>query len=576
MKSLILITYLALISSSIHFAPINTIQNDTIFYSADYETKAINETNYNTQCEKTFNYLNINDTWENYRGDNVKVAVIDSGINYDHEDFMVDNLTTINGTSKYYEYQSNKWVYYKASSHGYNYIDDSYGHGTNVAATIAAAINNVGGLGIAPNVDLYIYKVTNSSNGYQWGAIQCALQDCIENEVDIINLSFQAYEKNVTYNGSTMPASSGCSTILSSYINKCYDKGITLVAAAGNYNTDEPSYPGSNYHVINVGSFSENDKNSKAGFSNYGTTIDLVAPGYVYVANKDSDTSYKSTSGTSFSAPIVTGAIALYKQKHPDATPSEIESALYASCDEIDDSSSLYSNWAGHGSINIEKFLEDRASLISVTSDPESITLAVGETSNLTLVGHYDDGTTKTLSEDEYEAESNDNNICTFENGIVTATGEGTTTLNGYAGNDVLEFSINVTVTSKIDSEYWALSFLNNITCDNGKTPPSNDKWTLTNKIYKKIDDKNVLQNATGNEYGTNVEKAIIRYDYIISKYNIYSVQYDDYIGRNTSSVARIKLSEQNNNTMLTISIVSVSFISIFSFVNVLRRKRKY
>ena len=100
--------------------------------------------------------------------------------------------------------------------------------------------------------------------------------------LDIINMSFQSYENAVTYNGSTMGASSGCSTILSYYLNQAYNAGITLVGAAGNYNTSEPSYPGSNDHVINVGSLNSTGT-GKAGFSNYGSTIDLVAPGYVYI-----------------------------------------------------------------------------------------------------------------------------------------------------------------------------------------------------------------------------------------------------------------------------------------------------
>ena len=371
-----------------HKSPIKTegefAPEGMVAYAASYSTDPTSEPNYTTQNSTTFQYLNLGSALDSYRGDSVKVGIIDSGINYDHEDFMVSGSTKVKGDSKYYSYVGSSWVYYGASSHGYSYIDDTYGHGTNVAATIAAAINGAGGLGLAPNVELYIYKVTNSNNGYEFGAIQNALLNAKTLGLDVINMSIQSYENAVTYNGKTMGASSGCSSILSYYLNQAYNAGITLVAAAGNYNTSEPSYPGSNNHVINVGSLNSSGT-GKAGFSNYGSTIDLVAPGYVYVADESSNTAYTNTSGTSFSAPLVTAAIALYKQKNPSATPAQIETALYASCDPID-SGSTYTNWAGNGKLNVARFLgvEENGPSEIVVNNPEivneELTLEVGDT----------------------------------------------------------------------------------------------------------------------------------------------------------------------------------------------------
>ena len=340
-----------------------------VAYAASYSDDYEDEPKYSTEKTKTFDYLNLGNALDYYRGDSVKVGIIDSGINYDHEDFMVNNSTKVKGDSKYYNYQTSSWVYYKASQHGYSYIDDTLGHGTNVAATVAAAINGIGGLGLAPNVELYVYKVTNSSNGYEFGAIQNALMDAKTLGLDVVNMSFQSYEHAVSYGTSSMAASSGCSTIMSYYINQAYNAGITLVGAAGNFNTDEPSYPGSNNHVINVGSLNETGT-GKAGFSNYGSTIDLVAPGYVHVADKGTNSSYKNTSGTSFSAPLVTAAIALYKQKNPSATPAQIESALYASCDPIENT-----NWAGNGKLNVLKFLglADNTPTEIIINNPEVV-----------------------------------------------------------------------------------------------------------------------------------------------------------------------------------------------------------
>lgn len=423
-----------------------------VAYAASYSSDATNEPKYTTQNNTTFKYLNLGSTLDTYRGDSVKVGIIDSGINYDHEDFMVSGVTKVKGDSKYYTYQSSSWVYYKASQHGYSYIDDTLGHGTNVAATVAAAINSVGGTGLAPNVELYIYKVTNSSNGYEFGAIQNALLDAKTLGLDVINMSFQSYEHAVSYNGSSMGASSGCSTIMSYYLNQAYNAGITLVGAAGNYNTSEPSYPGSNDHVINVGSLNSTGT-GKAGFSNYGSTIDLVAPGYVYVADEASNTAYTNTQGTSFSAPLVTAAIALYKQKNPSATPSQIESALYASCDPID-SGSTYSNWAGHGSLNVAKFLgvEDNAPNEIVINNPEivddSLSIEVGDTFDLDWSvngnGTFDHGVNIYPLMDEGV-------LSVDSNGRITALSEGEdyVIIESVADSNVY-VSIDVTVTSTI------------------------------------------------------------------------------------------------------------------------------
>lgn len=352
-----------------------------VAYAASYSSDVSDEPQFSTQYDKTFQYLSLGTALDNYRGDSVKVGIIDSGINYDHEDFMVSGSSKVKGDSKFYKYQNSQWEYYKASQHGYSYIDDTLGHGTNVAATVAAAINSVGGTGLAPNVELYVYKVTNTNNGYEFGAIQCALADAIDLGIKVINMSFQSYEHEVSYGSSTMPASSGCSTVLSSSLKAAHNAGITLVGAAGNYDTDEPSYPGSNSYVINVGSLNQTGTD-KAGFSNYGSTIDIVAPGYVHVAGKDSNSHYKDTSGTSFSAPLVTAAIALYKQQNPSATPAQIESALYESCDPIDDSSSSYTNWAGNGALNVERFLglDTHLDSISIATSPSKTTYTAGET----------------------------------------------------------------------------------------------------------------------------------------------------------------------------------------------------
>ena len=467
MKKLILGTLIAsafLVSllsntSNVHQDPPNdggvficedTGEEGPMFYPAEYSSEISNEPNYSTQNGYTFSSMNYNNAHKYYRGDSVKVAVIDSGLNYTHEDFKdTNNSQIIQGNSRTIDNTSGSWLYYQFSSGYQSKIIDSLGHGTNVASVIASQINSLGCAGIAPNVELYIYKVTNTNNGYEWTAINSALSYCISEGIDVINMSFQAYEHAVTYNGSTMSASTGCSSVMTSYINSCYNAGITLVAAAGNYNTSEPSYPASNNHVISVGSLAESSTTTKAAYSNtYG--IDLVAPGTVYVADKGTNSSYKKTSGTSFSTPIVTAAIALYKQQHPTATPSEIEAALYASCDSISGNPS----WAGNGRLNIDKFLGvdfQDAPVEIVINNPEVVNeeleLEIGDYLDLDWtvngVGTFDD------SVNFYTLSGEDNVVSVDSSGRITATGTGDdyVVIESNADPNVYA-SIYVTVTS--------------------------------------------------------------------------------------------------------------------------------
>lgn len=419
------------------------------FYSGDYSTDYTDEPNYTTQADLTFSKMNYRTVHKRHRGDAVKVAVLDSGINYTHEDFRDINYNDViqnNSCSIEWDAQNNQWLRYLYSNNT-SHINDTLGHGTNVASVIASQINELGCAGIAPNIELYVYKVTNSSHGYEWGAIQTALTDCVTRGIDVINMSFQAYENDVTYNGSTMKSSSGCSNMLTTWLNNCYNHGITLVAAAGNYNTTERSYPASNNHVISVGSLAKGSTTTKAGYSNL-SDIDLVAPGSVYVADKGSNSAYKKTQGTSFSSPIVTAAIALYIEQHPSATPLEIENALYASCDPIEGTPS----WAGHGRLNVVKFLgDDVPSAVTVSNiDNYELNMEVGASFTLDV----DVTCTEDCDDDSvsYEFEYDEGIASIDSNGVITASapGEDIVTVRSNSNSDAY-YSFLLTVTGEVE-----------------------------------------------------------------------------------------------------------------------------
>lgn len=527
--------------------------------SLSYDDDATMEPNYKEQNDLTFKYMNLGSTLNNYRGDKIKVGVIDSGIYYDHEDFNDDS---INANSRYYQYSTtdSKWYYYSYDKYKTK-LNDGYHHGTEVASTIASAINSLGGAGIAPNVELYIFKVTNTANGYEIGAIQSALQDAANLKLDVVNMSIQCYEHAVTYGSSYQGASTGCSTLFDSFINQAYEAGVTLVAASGNYNTSEPSYPASNNHVISVGSLEKYSYDNKASYSNYGEYVDLVAPGYVNVATNTDKSAYKTISGTSFSAPLVTGAIALYKQKNPTATPSEIEKALYASCDEIDDSSSPYTNWAGHGALNVEKFLGiDDSTFTGISPDTTSLSMYKNTTHQISLKASHEDGniTKQIIDPHKYTFTSSNPNVATVSStGEISSISGGNATITVQGPNnkscsiDVSVDPVDVPLTGIELSKHELNVYIDDkpLTLDCSFTPSyatnRNITFTSSNNNVVEVDENGKLKykaygesiiRVTSEENGFTDECLITVYD-IVTDYKNEILTYDDKFSLNARFV---------------------------------------
>lgn len=348
----------------------------------------------NVELENTnqFKYMNVGDTLTTYTGKGVKIAVIDTGINASHEDFYDSEGNCI---------ISNKSAYFSSSdssttksphtmnfgtTNGKNDVssyedllnglrDYSGGHGTHVASMISSQINGVGSVGIAPDAELIFIKCANEKGVFpsrDW--INGAIEYAIEVGADIINLSIQSYAvSNIKYGSST--SEKGYTDAPSAYassIKKAWDNGIIIVSAAGNYNTEYASYPANNDNVICVGALADGSFNLKAAYSNYGNggtkadangnqvpcgNIDLVAPGGGYGANAKSNNSYSNSSwgGTSFASPLVAGAIALYKEAHPEATQKNIIKALYDSCYALNNE-----NYFGNGRLDVTRFISTK------------------------------------------------------------------------------------------------------------------------------------------------------------------------------------------------------------------------
>ena len=369
-KSCFVFIYLFLLGCLNSFSSHSINNNCFEFASVSTINDQLNLTSSNSEMPIQFVYLDIEDCFDYYKGDSIKVAIIDSGIDIDNKEFKIsDKSATLKTTyTSYNTVSSITWYTYDKYP---TYLDDTFGHGTNVASILASQINDYNYMGIAPNVELIVLKVTNDNNGYDWnnisGALQYILSDSgLKGEVDVINMSFQGYRDTFTYNNKSIAGvGTTPSTLLQPWINKCYQKGITMVASAGNYNIDisnNPCYPASFDHVISVGALAKDSFTAKASYSNYGN-IDIVAPGYCQYTSIDEE--IKAGQGTSYSTPLVSGAIALFLEKYQGTayfsslsgtyTHDKILSALSETSIDLSDTSSF-----GSGRLSISSLLSKK------------------------------------------------------------------------------------------------------------------------------------------------------------------------------------------------------------------------
>ena len=238
--------------------------------------KDYSEQQYNLDLINAYEAWQIDDFSEK-----VTIAIIDSGIDTDHEEFA-GKISSLS----YNAYTDEV---------GIQYVEDDLGHGTNVAGVIGAKIgNNLGIDGIVNNVDLMVIKVNvPGEDGYSNGLIREGIYYAVDNGAKVINLSLGS-----TYKDSLMQDA----------INYAFENEVFVVAAAGNDGTDTMYYPAALDHVISVASIDDNSILSD--FSNYGDTIDLVAPGDL-IYTTDLSNGYAQVSGTSFAAPHVAAVLGL-------------------------------------------------------------------------------------------------------------------------------------------------------------------------------------------------------------------------------------------------------------------------
>jgi len=283
------------------------------------------------RIDQTYLPLNARYTYQN-DGSDVNVFVIDSGINSNHPEFngktipevsfYVPNTGPPGGPPACTRILCDPPVIIIPTG-------DSNGHGTHVAGTIAGST-----YGVAKNANLHSVKIFGSSGSTSSSVITNALV-WLNNEIDenpellpaVVNMSYRSLSSDTNV----------------SLYQDLYDKGVVLVAAAGNDSNNYCGYPAAYSHVLSVGATKINDQRWNG--SNYGTCLDIFAPGHEVVsANYLGGTAIKT--GTSMAAPHVVGGIAMYLQSHQNATQSEVKNVLLSSASDIDIGSS------GNGSPN--------------------------------------------------------------------------------------------------------------------------------------------------------------------------------------------------------------------------------
>ena len=286
------------------------------------------------------------DAWDKTQGtDSILIGIIDTGIDYLHPDLknkIYQNPgeigTDASGNDKrtngidddgngfiddYRGWDFTDRVGFPFDSSGGDYLDwdndpfDEQGHGTYISGIAGAQTNNLTGIaGVAPNIKLVILRAFDPGGFGEEDDVAAAILYAVQNRVKVLNMSFGDY----TF-----------SYVLRDVIRYAYSKNLVLVGSAGNSNSSLPHYPSGYTEVICVGNSTQDDFRSSN--SNYGSTLDLMAPGTQIVTTARNN-NYASIGGTSAATPHVAAAAALILSLG-NYTNEEVKQILKSTSDDI-------------------------------------------------------------------------------------------------------------------------------------------------------------------------------------------------------------------------------------------------
>ncbi|MFD0557771.1 subtilisin family serine protease [Stackebrandtia endophytica] len=228
-------------------------------------------------------------TYPDSAGEGVTAYIIDTGADLDHPEFegrMTSGRDTVDNDDD---------------------AEDCQGHGTHVAGTIGGAE-----YGVAKNVDMVAVRVLDCNGSGSYDGVIAGIEWVTANA-----------QKPAVAN---MSLGGGFSQAINDAVAASVDSGVTYAVAAGNENSDACSgSPSSTPEALTVGATDNTD--ARASFSNYGTCVDIFAPG-VDITAAWLDGGENTISGTSMASPHVAGVAALHLGENPDATPADVSAAL--------------------------------------------------------------------------------------------------------------------------------------------------------------------------------------------------------------------------------------------------------
>lgn len=259
--------------------------------------------------------INVEAAWEQNKGNGATIAIIDTGVS------PVPDL------------KNTQFV------PGYDFVNDQQdasddnGHGTHVAGTIAQSTNNNYGVaGIAYEAKIMPLKVLSAAGGGEIADIAEAIRFAADHGADVINLSL---------------GGGGDTAILKEAIDYAYSKGVVIVAAAGNANTNSAAFPARYSHVIAVSA--TDSSGVKAAYSNFGAGVDIAAPGgstangeaggilQETIDPETGNSAFAAFQGTSMAAPHVAGVAALIKSvgvQEPEAVREVLQKSAHVIADD--------------------------------------------------------------------------------------------------------------------------------------------------------------------------------------------------------------------------------------------------
>ena len=251
--------------------------------------------------------IGIPEAWDLETGSaEVIVAILDTGIDQYRSDFAGRIVSPYNAIER-----GTAWPSWR----------DNMGHGTAVAGVAVAQGNDEQGMaGVAWNVKIMPVKIADDQGRSDDSILAEGLYWAVDHGADVINISFAGDQVTATE---------------ADAIRYAVQRGVTVVAAAGNNYSSFVYYPAALPGVIAVGATARIPPDSRASFSAIGNDLDLVAPGTEIFSHNLGTSSWGSWQGTSFSSPLVAGVAALVRSAEPALTGAQVADVLTGSAEDL-------------------------------------------------------------------------------------------------------------------------------------------------------------------------------------------------------------------------------------------------